>query len=182
MNSLEILSKLELNLSIRSRELACKIIINEPIIASDLLNYIKSEDDRKQMLLICVLDYIIDDFPNYLNDNLNDFINFQKKITNETCKRVMSRIIYNLLKKSNITFTEIQKEELINIHFDWLISNSLVATRVNCISVLFELRSQADWISTELIGIIDQQILLQEPSFVSRAKKILTKIHKEAKR
>lgn len=46
---------------------------------------------------------------------------------------------------------------------------------------LYELRNETDWIKPELIGVIEQQMLLQEPSFVSRAKKILAKIHKEAK-
>lgn len=182
MNSSEILSNLNINLSINSRKIAKNTILDLNIPAHDILNFIKTSDERNQVLFICVLDYIIEEFPVYLNKSLNDFISLQENFKNETCKRSTSRMIYNLLKYDAEIFSKKQKEQLIDIHFDWLISNSLVATRVNCLSVLFELRNESEWIKTELIGVIDQQIILQEPSFVSRAKKILTKIHKEANR
>lgn len=182
MNSLEILSNLNVNLSINSRKIAKNTILDLNISAQDVLNFIKISDERNQVLLICVLDYIIEEFPDYLNESLNDFILLQENFKNETCKRCTSRIVFHILKHNSETFDKKQKNQLIDIHFDWLISNSFVATRVNCLSVIFELRNEAEWIKTELIEIIEQQIILQEPSFVSRAKKILAKIHKEANR
>lgn len=181
MDSLEILANLKIDLSIKSRIHARKDILGANIPAKSLIAFIKKTDEKTQVSLICVLDIIIEDYPEYLNNCFNDFIIFQQQTTNETCKRSTSRIIYHILKYNSKIFTNKQKEKLIEIHFNWLISKSLVATRVNCLSILFELRNQAEWITTELAAIIEQQILLQEHSFISRAKKILTKIHKEAK-
>ena len=180
MNSLEILSNLKIDLSIKSRTFAKNTILDSQIHAQDLIHYIQISNERTQLLFICVLDYIIEEIPNYLIHNLDLFIVLQENFKNETSKRCTTRIIYHLLKFDASVFSKKQKERLVNIHFDWIISNSLVATRVNCLSVLFELRNEADWIKSELLAIIEQQIQLQEPSFVSRAKKILKKIHKEA--
>lgn len=181
MDSLKILSDLKVDLSIKSRTFAKNTILDSQINAQELIHFIKISQERTQVLFICVLDYIIDEHPVFLAKDLNSFINLQEVFVNETCKRCTSRIIFNLLKYDASLFSKKQKEKLINIHFDWIILNSLVATRVNCLSVLFELRNEADWIKPELLAIIDQQVQLQEPSFVSRAKKILKKIHKEAK-
>lgn len=181
MTDSEILSNLKIDMSINSRKLAKNIILDSNISAEKILDYIENSDERTQVLFCCVLDHIIDEYTDYLNNCLSHFIELQKKFTNETCKRTSSRIFYHILKKNPSQFTKNQKDTLVNTHFDWLISNSFVATRVNCLSVLFELRNEADWIKSELIGIIEQQVLLQEPSFVSRAKKIIAKIHKEAK-
>lgn len=181
MDSLKILSNLKVDLSIKSRTFARNTILDSQINAKELIHFIKISNERTQVLFICVLDYIIDEHPDFLANDLDLFINLQETFTNETCKRCTSRIIFNLLKYDAILFSKKQKDKLINIHFDWLITNSLVATRVNCLSVLFELRNEADWIKPELVAIIDQQMQLNEASFVSRAKKIMKKIHKEAK-
>lgn len=181
MDSLKILSNLKVDLSIRSRTFARNTILDSQINAKELIHFIKISTERTQVLFICVLDYIIDEYPDFLANDLDLFINLQETFTNETCKRCTSRIIFNLLKYDATLFSKKQKDKLIDIHFDWLIKNSLVATRVNCLSVLFELRNEADWIKPELVAIIDQQMQLNEASFVSRAKKIMKKIHKEAK-
>ena len=59
MNSLEILSNLNVNLSINSRKIAKNTILDLNISAQDVLNFIKISDERNQVLFICVLDYII---------------------------------------------------------------------------------------------------------------------------
>lgn len=181
MNASEILSNLKIDLSIKSRQIAKETILMHNITAASLIDFITETDSRKQTLLICVLDYIVESDACFMNQDIDAFISLVQKLPNETCKRCNSRISYHILKKNLNLFSDEQKNKLIEIHFDWLISNSLVATRVNCLSVLFELRNQASWIKSDLTAIIDQQISLQEPSFVSRAKKILAKIHKEAK-
>ena len=182
MNHSEILSTLKIDLSIASRKKAKNDILDANISAKELLSFISNTDERNQVLFICVLDYIIEDQPKYLDNSITEFISFQQQTKNETCKRTTSRIVYNLLENNHTIFSNQQKDILINIHFDWLISKSSVATRVNCLSVLFELRNEAEWITTELLAVIDHQMQLQEPSFVSRAKKILIKIRKQNKK
>nr|WP_297306666.1 hypothetical protein [uncultured Flavobacterium sp.] len=181
MTDSEILSNLKIDMSINSRKLAKNIILDSNISAEKILDHIENSDERTQILFCCVLDLIIDEHTDYLNNCLSRFIELQKKFTNETCKRTSSRIFYHILMKNPSQFTKNQKDTLVNTHFDWLISNSFVATRVNCLSVLFELRNEAEWITSELLAIIDRQVQSKEPSFVSRAKKILSKISKEEK-
>ena len=63
--------------------------------------------------------------------------------------------------------------------FDWIILPSAVATRVNAINILYFLIDQEEWIKEQLIALIEQNLLLQEPSFLSRGRKILKLLHKQ---
>lgn len=180
MNSIELLSNIKIDLSIKSRSFAKNTIINNNIAAKDFLKLISNSQGRDEMLYVSVLDYLIEEIPNYLNKDIDTLIVLQSKFINETCKRSSTRIIYHMLISDEKMFSKKQKKELIDIHFDWLIEGSQVATRVNCMSVLFLLRKEANWLLPDLVAVIEQQSFLQEPSFVSRAKKILAKIHKEA--
>ncbi|UYW01551.1 hypothetical protein K5I29_01070 [Flavobacterium agricola] len=177
----QFLNSLSINLSIKSRQKALQIIKKQNITASILINYIAQTTPRNQVLFTCILDDMVDVNPSYLKDELNAFITLATQLKIETCKRCNSRIFANLLATHPDFFTQQQKKQLVTMHFDWLLTNSLVATRVNCITVLYELRDQADWITTDLVAIIEQQVSLQEPSFISRSKKILHKIRKQAK-
>lgn len=180
MNSIELLASTKIDFSIESRSFAKKLILENKIPAKEVMKLIETSEGRNQILYVAVLDYLIEDEPDYLKDDIQNFIAFLKTATNETSKRSGSRIVYHLLLSNIDYFNKKQKEALIQIHFDWLIQGSQVATRVNCISVLFILRNELPWIQTNLVAIIEQQIILKKPSFVSRAKKILKQIHKEA--
>lgn len=135
MTDSEILLNLKIDLSINSRKFAKNTILDSNISSEKILKHIENSDERTQVLFCCVLDYIIEEQIDYLDDSIENFIHLQTKFKNETCKRTSSRILFHILKNNPSKFNKNQKDTLINTHFDWLISNSFVATRVNCLSV-----------------------------------------------
>ena len=85
----------------------------------------------------------------------------------------------NELKNNKNLYNKEQKQQIVHTMFDWIILPSAVATRVNAINILYFLVDEEDWIKEQLIALIEQNLLLQEPSFLSRGRKILKLLHKQ---
>ena len=168
--------------SLICRNNAKKFILEQKISAEIFIEILQQQEEKKQIPLIVILDSLVEDHPDFLNNSMGSFIEIAIETLNETAKRCISRIFYHLLKNQTYLFSSLQKEQLIALHFDWLIKPSLVATRVNCISVLFYLRHEEDWITADLLAIIENELLKNEPSFRSRATKVIRKIEKNQSR
>lgn len=168
--------------SLTCRNNAKKFIVEQNLPAETFLKILQQQEEDKQIPLIVILDSLVEDQPDFLNSSMDSFIEIALKTLNETAKRCISRIFYHLLRNQTFSFSASQKQKIIILHFDWLIKPSLVATRVNCISVLFYLRDEEDWITADLLAIIDNELLKNEPSFRSRASKVIRKIEKNQSR
>jgi len=167
------------DLSISSRISAVDFLLSNNISAINFFETIYKIDAKQKIVLYHVLDMLIEKRPKYLNDILDMYLNRALSESHESIKRCVSRTIYHQLKHNNKIYNKDQKSLIITTMFDWLINQSLVATRVNAIHVLYFLIDEDDWIKEQLIAIIEQQMLLQEASFLSRGKKILKLIQKQ---
>lgn len=166
------------NLSTHSRIDAMNFIVEENISADHFFDVIYQTDEKRKIVYYHVLDMIVENNPDYLNESLDFFIEKGLVETHESLKRCISRTLYHQLKHNGNVYSNTQKEQIIHTMFDWIITHSWVATRVNAIHVLFFLIDEADWIKEQLIAVIEQNMFLQEPSFVSRGKKILKLVAK----
>lgn len=182
MSITEYFSTNKFDFSLTCRNSVKKFILKQKIPAETFIQILQQQEKGKQIPLIVILDSIVEDDPDFLNSSMDSFIEIALKTLNETAKRCISRIFYHLLKNQTYAFSSLQKQQLIALHFDWLIKPSLVATRVNCISVLFYLRHEEDWITADLLAIIDNELVKNEPSFRSRATKVIRKIEKNQSR
>lgn len=167
------------NLSTQSRILAMNHILDQNIAANEFIKAIYSVDNNQKIVLYHALDMLVERHIDYLNDALDLYLEKALNETHESIKRCVSRTIYHQLKNNRNLYNKQQKEQIINTMFDWIINNSLVATRVNAIHVLYFLVDEEDWIKEQLIALIEQNLLLQEPSFLSRGRKILKLLHKQ---
>ena len=174
------LSQIPLDFSKSSRKIIIQQVKLENINAHQLLEIIQKSEERKKIVLIVVLDDLIEENPFYLKNNLSDFLSFCKNQTNETIKRCTSRIWINLLRNKEILMSSDTKEEIIELHFDWLLNDSLVATKSNCLSILFLLRDFSPWIKPELKAVIEKQLPENSISYKARAEKYLKKLIKES--
>lgn len=176
--SIEYFIKNQHDLSIISRKSAITYLSSNNISSLEFLDIIYKIDSKQKIVLYHVLDMMVEQKPDYLNNCLVKYLNNALKETHESIKRCVSRTIYHQLKHNSNIYNNDQKTLIITTMFDWLINQSLVATRVNAIHVLYYLIDEEDWIKEQLIAIIEQNLLLQEPSFLSRGKKILKLIQK----
>ena len=181
MISATVSSLMTINLDLRrdTRLNAKDFILQKKIQPSDIISAINYLPQKPRLALLATFDLLIEDHPEFLQHDVTLFLIFCKKQTHETAKRCVTRMMYHLLKKIREHFSLQDINTIIELNFDWLISNSLVATRVNCISNLFLLRNENDWLLPELQGIIEQQIPESTISLKSRGEKILQKIQRE---
>ena len=161
------------SLNLQSRQQAVGFLVSENIVANDFLEVIYQADSKQKIVLFHVLDLMLEKHPDYLNTSLNLYLKKALNETHESLKRCISRTIYHQLKNNKNLYNKEQKQQIVQTMFDWIILPSAVATRVNAIHILYFLVDEEDWIKEQLIALIEQNLLLQEPSFVSRGKKIL---------
>ena len=166
------------NLSTPSRILAMEYLIKNEVSASTFIDAIYFVEEKQKIVLFHVLDMMVEHHINYLDNNLDFYLEKALKETHESTKRCVSRTLYHQLKNNKSRYNRKQKQQIILAMFDWIILPSAVATRVNAIHVLYFLVDEEEWIKEQLIALIEQNMQLHEASFVSRGKKILKLLHK----
>nr|WP_317630925.1 hypothetical protein [uncultured Flavobacterium sp.] len=179
MNTITYFNTKKHNLSIKSRKSALHFLIKNKITASQFISILYQVDAKQKIVLFHVLDMMVEQNPKYLYTSLDLFLQKSLNETHESIKRCVSRTIYHLLKNDKNCFNKIQKQQIIDVMFNWILLPSLVATRVNAIHVLFFLIDEEDWIEAELIDLIHKNMRLNEASFLSRGKKIIKLIQKQ---
>lgn len=178
MDSFTFFSTQNHNLSLPSRTAALNFIRTQNISAGDFMDISSRVDEKRRIFCYHVLDMMVEHEPYYLNESLGPYIKTALCETHESLKRCISRTLLHQLKSGIVPYSKDQKQQIIHTMFDWIITNSWVATRVNAIEVLYYLIDEEEWIQEQLAAVIEQYMLLQEPSFVSRGKKILKLLRK----
>lgn len=179
MDVITYFSKHHHNLSTQSRTLAMNHILEQKILADTFMEVIYFVDTKQKIVLYHALDMLVERHIDYLNDYLDLYLEKALNETNESIKRCVSRTVFHQLKNNKNIYNTEQKRIIIQTMFDWIILPSAVATRVNAIHILYFLVDEEDWIKEQLIALIEQNLLLQEPSFLSRGRKILKLLHKQ---
>lgn len=105
-----------------------------------------------------------------------------KLLTNESAMRPISKILYLLLERhynqddNSICFDKAQRLEMIELHFDWLISDSKVASKAYAMRCLYLLGEEYDWIHPELKTILMKDFSNHTAGYKAVSKHILKKI------
>ncbi len=166
------------NLSLPGRTAAVNFILTQDVPARNFMDVMYRVDEKCKIFCYHVLDMTVEKHPYYLNESLDFFIENALSETHESLKRCISRTLYHQLKSKEHTYSAVHKKQIVATMFDWIITDSWVATRVNAIHTLYFLVGEEDWIQEQLVAVIEQYLPLQEPSFVSRGKKILKLLNK----
>ena len=175
-NTRQLLQMLQLDLWKNNRKIAAEFILKNEISFLDILNVLEDFPQKERLVLIVVLDDLVENNPTYIKPYLDELIAFCILQTHETAKRSCSRMQMLLLQKNKNWFDDQQKDKIIELHFDWLLNDSLVATKANCLSVLYTLKNHNEWLRTELMAAIEQLIPENTIAFKSRGEKILKKL------
>lgn len=175
-NTQQLLQTLQLDLWKNNRKIAVDFLLKNEMSFLDILNVLDDFPQKERLVLIVILDDLVEKNPTYIKPYLNELITFCTQQTHETAKRSCSRMLMLLLQKNEIWFDAKQKDKIIELHFDWLLNDSLVATKANCLSVLYTLKNHNEWLKTELMAAIEQLIPENSIAFKSRGEKILKKL------
>lgn len=107
-----------------------------------------------------------------------------KEVTNESCKRHYSRILFRLTEPKapaaikNI-IQNIEMDEVVEQLFDWVIDPKVkVAVKVFAADTLYNLSTRYDWINDELANQVEFMMRRDSAAIQSRGKKILALLQK----
>ncbi|HLW62843.1 MAG TPA: hypothetical protein VKY33_05530 [Flavobacterium sp.] len=166
----------KLDLSLIHRKTAGELIRNSRMQPDALIRVINAANAKQKTRLLCFCDTFSRIYPEYFSTQLHVFVEWTTNETHETNKRSLTNIFLTFLKSKEYSFTIDQENQIIEVCFSWLIDDSLVATKSNCISCLALLAKNHHWIKEALLPLIEQMYPQMPVSFQSRAREILKKI------
>ena len=131
------------------------------------------------------LELVLEHNINWFSDYLDDFCEKLSRFSHDGAIRSISKICMFSArqhlkdKKQNHTFlSEEQSQQIIETCFDWLISDTKVASKVYAMRALFEFGKLHEWIYLELGEILPKDFTVHSPAYHSASKEILQKIAK----
>jgi hypothetical protein len=115
-----------------------------------------------------------------LNPYLDYFCSNIKLLISESAIRPMAKVcqlvVISHFKKKEIQLTEHQLQAITEACFDWLITDTKVASKCYAIRTLYLLGSQFDWIHLELKVILEKDYANHSAAYRAVSREILKKI------
>jgi len=85
-------------------------------------------------------------------------------------------VTHHFNKKKKISLGTQQKEEIISICFDWMITPQKIAPQAHSMLALYKLGTEFDWVHPELKLILEQNYAQGSAGYKARSRKILNLI------
>ncbi len=122
--------------------------------------------------------------PAIITPHLNFFCSRLNSIKNESALRPLAKICSSIVAKErksqpNFLLTKEQTEKIIEVCFDWLISDRKTATQVFGMDTIYSCSNEFPWIKENLKEVLQKDISSKSQGYVSRARKILKKLENE---
>jgi hypothetical protein len=179
----ELLQKLE---SVNGhRENRCQTalyVINHPACFKELMAFSFTISNPESYKGCWVLEFVAYEKLDWFADYLDFFCQNLKKLTNESAIRPLAKITQLLLlshyskSESVILLTENQLQNCIEINFDWLITETKVATKAYAMRNLYILGKQFHWIHPELKIILEKDYNNHSAAYKAVARELLKKL------
>jgi hypothetical protein len=126
-----------------------------------------------------VLEHTLDYSMSAFLVNLDYFLESYLRQENDSCKRHYTKILMFMTESSGRMQVLASKnlDPLIEKTFEWLIDpKTPVAVQVNCMDVLYNLRTYSDWVNEELAAQIEYLMRDGSPAMLARGKRLLKKL------
>ncbi len=165
-----------------SRQTTANFILSKPELMEDFMQMCFDIENPDHYKACWTMELIALENLNSLHNFLSLICSKSKTLTNESAIRPLSKVIFLLLEahyktaKTEIHFTESQLQELIEINFDWLISDTKVASKVYAMRSLLLLGKDFNWILPELQSILTKDFSNHTAAYKAVSKHILKKI------
>lgn len=163
------------------REKFATHILSNPDLFQPLLEISFDADNKASVRASWVLEFVLREELDWIVPHLDFFIDTISKVHFDSAVRPISKICEFLAKsytskketkiKKHLTKKHIKK--IIEVGFDWLISDQKVAVKAYTMETLFLFGKEFDWVHDELKLVLQQEISNGSPAYKARAKKIL---------
>lgn len=162
------------------------LVSDNPNLVSKLLDILFRLNDKASPRAAWVFEFMCNKDIEHVIPFLEKFTLDMHKVHFDSAVRPVAKVCELIAKayisKENnhikLALTPIQKERIIEICFDYLISEQKVAPKAYSMTTLFIFGKEYDWIYPELIIILERDFAMQSAAFKARARHILKKIKK----
>lgn len=166
-----------------SREGQANFVLENPEYFADLYSLALNVQDKNHYKACWILEIVHESNPQWIENNPDVFCNNLRLFQQDGAVRSISKICM-LLAKAHFKNSKSQKEILnekqlqllIETCFDWIISETKVASKVYAIRALFEIGKIKKWIYPELKDILLKDFSLHSSAYQSAAKEILKRM------
>ncbi|WP_400079602.1 adenylosuccinate lyase [Winogradskyella sp. R77965] len=178
---------LELNYVNHSREKRLQyanLVIDNPELITPLLEILFEVDDKISCRAAWVFEFMCGEKLETIIPHLDVFTQNVSKVHLDPGVRPVAKVCEYLIKanyskennaiKSHLS--EIHKEKIIEVCFDWMINDEKIAPKAYSMNSLYLLGTEYDWIHPELAIILERDFQMQSSGFKARARHILKKI------
>lgn len=164
---------LETDIHVKSRVDTLAVIGSDEEVLKFLLKYSFEYDDAIHVMSTVLLQDILDRDILRLEPYLDTFIDNAEFITNESSKRLISRICWLVAKSKKLVCTSVQEKKLVDVSLLWLSNDSKVASEAFAMDILMLLGHQYK----EDMKLISEVIELNYPhrtvAYQNKAKKFM---------
>lgn len=181
--SSELQQKLEYVNGLRlNRQATAQFILDNPTYFKEFIDICFTVSNPDSYKACWVLEFVAYEKAEWFTDYLDDFCRNLKIITDESSIRPLAKVTQSLLKshynksESKIVLTESQIQNCIEISFDWLITDTKVATKAYSMRTLFLLGNHYEWIHPDLKQILIKDYNNHSAAYKAVAREILQKI------
>ena len=177
------------NHSRENRKKYAIMVISNPELIDKVLDILFQIDDKVSQRAAWLLEFVA-------RENLDAILPYLDRITEEMHKvhldpavRPIAKICEYLIeayyhKNANHTkeyLKPIHKERIIELSFDYMITDQKVAAKAYSMNSLYLLGKEYDWIHPELVMILERDFQMQSSGFKARARHIIKKINNSKK-
>jgi hypothetical protein len=159
------------------RDTLSGMVLHDPELLPVLIGVALDVQNKNHHKAGWILELVLENNIECLVPYLDVFCRTLSSFSNESSIRSISKICmfaakYHLKKKATF-LTENQVQLIIETCFDWLITDTKVASKVYAMRALFEFGKLQDWIYPELQEILPKDFANQSAGYHSASKKLL---------
>ncbi len=171
----------QVNATIKKREEAAEKISGSDELLNEVMQYIVNHDEAFSLKALMVIEVLGRKNFNCLHPYISELVISGKGYTDSSSRRCLAKI-YNFAIKnyldpnSNFQINTSERSVIIDLSFLWLISEEQTAVKVFSMQNIYDLKNEREWISEELKGILEKDIISSSGGYKSRAIKILRKL------
>lgn len=172
------------NHSRENRQKYALLVIHNPELLNNVLDILFNVDDKVSPRAAWLLEFVAREDLNTILPHLDRIISEMHKVHLDSAVRPIAKVCEYLIEayyyktphKIKDLLTPLHKERIIELSFDYMITNQKVATKAYSMNTLYLLGKEYDWVHPELKQILEQGFASGSAAYKARARKLLKKI------
>ncbi|MCW2117780.1 hypothetical protein [Flavobacterium sp. 7A] len=165
-----------------SRQMAANYVMEHPELMNTFMRICFEIDNEDHYKACWALELVAYEKLEWLQPYVPLICSKSKLLTNESAIRPVAKVLFLLLEahyktgNSSIQFTDVERQKMIALHFDWLITDCKVAAKVYAMRCLYLLGLEYKWIHPELQTILIKDFSTHSAGYKAVSKHILKKL------